>query len=248
MHRPNWDEGKPRGLVRSIRDDAADTDAADTKVQTQGSEGMPEFKGTDNFYLILAFIVPGLIIFYVRSKFISGRSPSHTENLISYLVLSLVYYIPTIFFVEKALSVQEPWLARAAIWIALTLVGPALFGFLLGAADQKEWWNLVANKFNLSIVHVIPAAWDWRFSKVPRDGIFIMVTLTSDERVAGFFGRNSFASSDVGERDLYIEEEYIVTEEGQWASRPTKVGILIPVKEIKYIEFWEPQAEERANG
>jgi Family of unknown function (DUF6338) len=67
-----------------------------------------------------------------------------------------------------------------------------------------------------------------------------MVTLTSDERVAGFFGTASFASSDSTERDLYIEEEYTVTNEGQWEPRPTKVGILVPVKEIRYIEFWEP--------
>jgi hypothetical protein len=209
---------------------------------------MPEFKGTENFYLILAFIVPGLIIFYVRSKFISGRTPSHTENLLSYLVLSLVYYVPTILFIESALSIKGPWIARAVIWIVLTLIGPALFGLFLGAAAQKEWWNLIANKLNLSVVHVIPAAWDWQFSKVPRGGMFIMVTLTSDERVAGFFGKNSFASSDAGERDLYIEEEYTVTEDGQWDARPTKVGVLIPVKEIKYIEFWEPQTKERTDG
>jgi hypothetical protein len=209
---------------------------------------MPDFKGTDNCYLVLAFVVPGLIIFYVRSKFISGRSPSHAENMLTYLVLSLIYYIPTIFFIEKALNIQEPWLARAAIWIALTIVGPALFGLVLGAAAQKEWWDSIANRLDLSVVHVIPAAWDWRFSKIPRGGMFIMVTLTSDERVAGFFGRDSFASSDVGERDLYIEEEYTVSEEGMWTERTNKIGILVPVKEIKYIEFRDPQEKERANG
>lgn len=33
-----------------------------------------------------------------------------------------------------------------------------------------------------------------------------MVTLEDGEMVAGFFGTNSFASSDTAERDLYIEE------------------------------------------
>jgi len=164
---------------------------------------MPDFKGTDNLYLILIFIVPGLIILYVRSKFISGRRPSHTENLLSYVVLSLIYYVPAIFFIEQVLSVQRSWFFTAAIWLFLILAGPALFGLFLGAAAQKEWWDWIANKLDLSIVHVIPAGWDWRFSKIPRGGMFIMVTLTSDERIAGFFGRNSFASSDVTERDIY---------------------------------------------
>ena len=204
---------------------------------------MPDFRGTENFYLILVFIVPGVVALFVRSRFITGRSPSLQENLLTFLVLSLVYYSFTLPFIEKALGVREPWLARASIWVILILIGPALFGFVLGVAAQKEWATRLANKLGLSIVHVIPAAWDWRFSKVPRGGIFIMATLANGERIAGFFGSNSFASSDTAERDLYIEEEYEVTDDGEWMSRPEKVGILIPVKEIKYIEFWQTQTE-----
>lgn len=203
---------------------------------------MPDFKGLDNFYLILIFIVPGLVIFYVRSKFITGRTRSHTENLLSYLVLSLVYYVLTIPFIEKALSVHDPWALRAFIWFSLTLVGPALLGVLLGAEAQYEWLTSVADKLHLSVVHVIPAAWDWKFSKIPGEGIFIMVTLTSDERVAGFFGTSSFASSDSSERDLYIEEEYSIADDGHWQPRPDKVGVLIPYREVKYIEFWESRS------
>jgi Family of unknown function (DUF6338) len=213
---------------------------------------MPNFGGPENLYLILVFIVPGVVALSVRSKFITGRSPSTTENLLTFLVLSLVYYSLIIFLLQDALSVREPWITRAAIWILLILVGPAVFGFVLGVAAQKEWaayfvnkidaW--FANRLDLTLVHVIPAAWDWRFSKVPRGGMFIMVTLTNDEKVAGYFGRNSFASSDAGERDLYIEEEYSVTDDGRWEPRPEKVGILIPVKEIMYIEFWQPQTTE----
>jgi hypothetical protein len=208
---------------------------------------MPDFKDAENFYLILVFIVPGIVALSLRAKFITGRSPSPTENVLTFLVLSLVYYSLTIWFIEKALSIHEPWLARAAVWVLLILIGPALFGLILGIAAQKEWGNWLANKFDLSIVHVIPAAWDWRFSKAPRGGMFIMVTLTNDQTVAGFFGSNSFASSDTGERDLYIEEEYRVTEDGKWEARGEKVGIFIPAKEIKYIEFWQPQPAERTN-
>jgi len=219
---------------------------------------MLDFNGIENFYLVLVFLVPGVIALSVRAKFITGRSPSSTENFLVFLVLSLIYYSLTIFFIESAFSVREPWLARAAIWICLLLVGPAIFGFVLGVAAQKEWFSRfvecvigiaakyewtrwIANKLDLSIVHVIPAAWDWRFSKISRGGAFIMVTFASGEVVAGYFGSNSFASSDTGERDLYIEEEYTVTAKGAWKPRNEKVGILIPVKEIKHIEFWQPK-------
>jgi hypothetical protein len=196
-------------------------------------------KAPESIYVLLFFVVPGLVIVYVRSRFISGRTPSHTENVLGYLVLSLLYYSIVLPFIEYALSIREPWAARAAVWIVLSLVGPAVFGLLLGVWAQKEWGVWIADKMRLSTIHVIPAAWDWRFSKMPRGGMFVMVTLTSGERVAGLFGARSFASSDTGERDLYIEEEYDVDDD-RWEARPARVGILIPVKEVRYIEFWEP--------
>jgi hypothetical protein len=208
---------------------------------------MFDFKSIENFHLVLLFIVPGLVALSVRSKFITGRTPSPTENVLSFVVLSLVYYSLTILFIERALAVREPWLASAIIWISLILVGPALFGFFLGVAAQKEWGTWLAHKLGLTVVHVIPAAWDWRFCKVPRGGMFVMVTLTSGERVAGHFGPNSFASSDTGERDVYIEEEYTVTDQGRWEVRPEKVGILVAAREIRYVEFWNPPTTEMAN-
>jgi Family of unknown function (DUF6338) len=201
---------------------------------------MPDFKGVENFQLILLFVVPGLIALFVRSRFIAGRTPSAKENLLVFVVLSLFYYSLTIFFIEPAISVQGTWVLRALIWILLVLIGPAAFGFVLGVAAQREWLTRFANWLGLTVVHIIPAAWDWRFSSIPRDGIFVMVTLTSGERVAGFFSNRSFASSDVGERDLYIEEEYTVTDQGEWQARRERVGVLISAREIRYIEFWNP--------
>ena len=194
----------------------------------------------DKLYLALAFLVPGLVIFYVRSMFITGRRPTHSENVLTYLVLSVVYYALTIPFIERVLSIEEPWTARAVVWVLLTLVGPAVLGLLLGISSQREYMKRIADKLKLTLVHVIPAAWDWRFSNLPRGGMFIMVTLKGDHAVAGFFGRHSFASSDSGERDIYIEEEYDVSDDGEWVPRSAKVGVFIPASEIRYIEFWEP--------
>jgi len=200
---------------------------------------MVAIESTETLYLALGFVVPGLVIFYVRSMFITGRRPTHSENVLTYLVLSAVYYALTIHFIEKILAVEEPWTARAAIWVVLTIVGPALLGLLLGMSTQRQYAKRIADRLNLTLVHVIPAAWDWRFSSLPRGGLFVMVTLKGDQTVAGFFGRNSFASSDTGERDIYIEEEYDVAETGEWMPRSAQVGIFIPASEIRYIEFWE---------
>jgi hypothetical protein len=203
---------------------------------------MPDFKGVENLQQILLFIVPGLIALFVRSRFIAGPTPSAKENFLIFVVLSLFYYSLTIFFIQPALSIREPWILSALIWTFIILIGPSIFGFVLGIAAQREWFTRFANYLGFSVVHIIPAAWDWRFSSVPREGMFVMVTLNSGERVAGLFRDGSFASSDTGERDLYIEEEYTVTEKGEWKPRNERVGILISAREIRYIEFWSAQA------
>jgi Family of unknown function (DUF6338) len=207
---------------------------------------MPDLKDAEYLPLVLLFVVPGLVASFVRSRLIAGPTPSTKENFLIFVVLSLFYYAFIVFLIQPALSVREPWIARAAIWILLLLVGPAIFGFVLGVAAQKEWGTWCANKLGVSIVHVIPAAWDWRFSNIAHN-TFVMVTLTSGEKVAGYFGNGSFASSDANERDLYIEEEYMVSGEGKWEARPEKVGLLISAREIRYIEFWQTTGTEEAN-
>jgi hypothetical protein len=142
---------------------------------------MPDLTDIGNIYLVFLVIVPGLIIVYVRSQFISGRIPSRTENILGYFVLSVIYYALTLPIFEWALGIRNPGIERVAVWTTLSLLGPAIFGLLLGAWAQKEWGIWIANKLSLSTVHVIPAAWDWRFSKIPQGGMFVMVTLTTGE-------------------------------------------------------------------
>jgi Family of unknown function (DUF6338) len=194
--------------------------------------------GIEDFQLGLFFLVPGIVILSVRAKFIVGRIPSLKEDALAFVVVSLIYYSITIPFIEPSWFINGSGGARLWSWILLILGGPALFGLILGISSQMEWAEWLADKFGLSIVHVIPTAWDWHFSKLPRGGLFIMVTLTNGSTVAGHFGSNSFASSDTKERDLYLEEEYQISKSGNWERRPERVGILIPAREIRHIEFW----------
>lgn len=108
---------------------------------------MLNFGSIENLQLALLFVVPGVIALFVRSKFITGRTPSPTENILTFVVLSLVYYSLIVFVIERAFAVQQPWLAQAAVWILLILVGPAAFGLILGVAAQREWGDRLAHKF-----------------------------------------------------------------------------------------------------
>ena len=63
---------------------------------------MLDLKSVDTLYPVLMFIVPGLIILWVRSQFVTGRRPSHSAALLSYLAVSAFYYALILPFVDFA--------------------------------------------------------------------------------------------------------------------------------------------------
>ena len=68
---------------------------------------MPELKSLDTVYLVLAFLVPGLIASFVRVQFTTGRLPPPTEAALGYLALTIVYYALTLSAIDYALLVQQ---------------------------------------------------------------------------------------------------------------------------------------------
>jgi len=61
---------------------------------------MPEIKGIENIAHTIAFIIPGMIILFVRSQFITGRTPPFSEAVVPYLIMTLIYYGLNFFFVN----------------------------------------------------------------------------------------------------------------------------------------------------
>ena len=65
-------------------------------------------------------------------------------------------------------------------------------------------------------------------------------------RIGGYFGAGSFASSESGERDLYLEEAYEVSDDGLWKRRARDAGVWIRGTEVRLIEF--RNEEDRHDG
>ncbi len=200
---------------------------------------MPNLSSIETVYLILAFIVPGLIASFVRAQFITGRTPSHTEAALSYLTLSVIYYALALPAVDYAMSVQEPGYRKALTWFALVFAGPAIFGLILGLNAQKELGRKLLKRIGLNPVHVMPTAWDWKFGGMKE--AWVLAVLKDGTKFGGFCGAKSFMSSDPKERDLYIEQVYEIDENNVWHAREN--GVLIAAGEIRTIEFWPYRKE-----
>jgi hypothetical protein len=70
----------------------------------------------------------------------------------------------------------------------------------------------------------------------------VLITLKDGSQIAGWFGKNSLASSELSERDIYLELVYKL-EDDAWQPVARSAGILINAEEIRYIEFWQDQTE-----
>jgi hypothetical protein len=202
---------------------------------------MPNLVSVDNIYLILGFIVPGLIAIFVRAQFLTGRSPPHSEAILSYFVISVIYYALVLPVIDVVAGWEDAGFWKPLAWLAVIFLGPAVLGGALGLNAQMGFVRRLANWFGMHPVHVMPTAWDWKFSSAGEH--WVLVTLKDETKFAGFCGVGSFMSSDPNERDIYIEKVFDLDDDNNWIDCGMK-GVLIIASEIKTIEFWPIQRGE----
>ncbi|MBZ9846427.1 DUF6338 family protein [Mesorhizobium sp. CA14] len=187
----------------------------------------------------LALLVPGLLILYVRAQFLTGRTPSHTEALLSYVVVTIIYYAAVLplfaLGIQKDTDAIWVWLG----WAGLIIVVPLLIGLLLGLGHQKEWYGKVCEWLNLEVVHTMPTAWDWKFSQ--RTEHWLIIKLKDGTIFHGYYGLKSFASSD-NERDIYVEQIFSRNRAGSWIPMPN--GLWVQAAEVSTIEFLDIDRKE----
>ena len=205
---------------------------------------MTYLNSIESLYLILGFIVPGFIVLFIRSQFVTGRDPSYSKAFLSYLTVSVVYYALVLPLLDFVLSIQEPYYGKFVGWFVLILVGPAMLGLLLGIITQKGLFYSLLQRCGLNPVHVMPTAWDWKFGSMNNQ--WVLVTLKDGTRFGGFCGTGSFMSSDPAERDIYIQWIYDIDEDDNWSPRGDN-GVLITSGEVRTIEFWPYYQQENAN-
>lgn len=205
---------------------------------------MIELKFPESIYLILAFFVPGFVTSAVRSQFISTRKHTDSQAMPRYLALSIIYYALVFPVTTWLLTINDVYF-KGLVWFGIVLIGPAIFGVLLGVNAQKDLVRRLAQQLGFDTIHVMPTAWDWKFARLQE--AWVLVVLKDGTQFAGYCGCGFFFSSDPNERDLYIEQVYDVGQNNEW-SRQTDKGVLITYGEIRTIEFWPVTSGGDSNG
>lgn len=195
----------------------------------------------DNIYFVLFFFVPGLIVLFVRSQFVTGANFPHSAALLPYLAISVIYNAFAFPLIDIVVAIDKPIYGKVLALFSLVFAGPALLGLVLGVNIQENLFRRLLQKCGLNPVHVIPTAWDWKFGNMTEQ--WVLVTLKDGTRFAGFCGSDSFMSSNPAERDIYIQQVYDVDDDDNWSSSGKK-ALLITADEVQTIEFWPLDLQE----
>jgi hypothetical protein len=194
-----------------------------------------------NFEMVLytaIFILPGFLTKTIVNSLYPPKRASDAIQFLSYLGYSLVTLAICSWAVMLINPLSENIQTVPLYWfllLVIILVGTVLTSLLVGFLKYHKTIQKLAKKLRLHAIDPIPTAWDYKFHDMPAS--FVVVTLRDGAQIHGWFGRNSRASSDEQERDLFLEKVYTRHEDGAIKTTNENQGILISKDVIKYIEF-----------
>lgn len=198
----------------------------------------------DMLFYSLAFVVPGFITYTIVSMFVPQKNEQAPNSILRFLYFSCMNYALwswLIYIIVKTDFYNQHKFWTAAIWILIVLISPIITGLMLGILSKNEVIRKLLHKLGFNTTHPIPTGWDYKFSSL-KNGVWVIVTLKDDSIVTGYFGSNSFASSDCTERDLYIESIYKIGSDDSWYEVDRTDGMLIKGDQIKNVEFKKEEA------
>ncbi|MDB9420596.1 DUF6338 family protein [Microcystis aeruginosa CS-563/04] len=191
----------------------------------------------------VCFLVLGFLIDLTLSRFFYKKSEQVTLILLIFLTLSCLNYIPwiSVYLLPWNRSILENPSFLAFAFIIIIFISPVLIGLTLGYVNQKQLLERGLSSLGFKTITGFPSAWDYSFSRI-EEPVWVLITLKDGSQIAGWFGKNSLASSELSERDIYLELVYKL-EDDAWQPVARSAGILINAEEIRYIEFWQDQTE-----
>lgn len=184
----------------------------------------------------VCFLVPGFLMDVTVSRFFYKKSEQVSLILLRFLTFTSLNYslwiFPYLLFRDRII-LENP-VVLAVIFLVVIFISPLFLGLIFGLANQQQLVEQGLAILGFRTLSGFPSAWDYKFGRI-NEPLWVLVTLKDGGQVAGRFGKNSFASSDSSERDLYLESVYQLSEDNPWQRVTETSGILIKAEEIRYI-------------
>ena len=135
---------------------------------------------------------------------------------------------------------ENPGLA-GLLGLGLFVAVPIVVSLLLVFRRRLSWLRLP--KLPTSYVNV-PTAWD-RVAQSFAPGQFVRIRLEDGSWVGGWFADASFVSTFPQSRDIYIESEWAMNDDGSFGDPlPESSGIWLAITDARTVEWIVPKPPE----
>jgi hypothetical protein len=198
------------------------------------------FSSLETAMVTVAFFVPGFIWSTVVAMLVPVRTSQAQVRLIELLAFSAVnhgLWLPLwVLIYRNEWYESHPYFFAVALF-AMVIVSPAALGAVTGLFHQRRFISRMLGSLGIRAVDPVPHAWDWQFAR--GQAFWVVVTLNDESRIYGLYHERSFASSDEQHRDLYLEQQFRLVNNDEWAPVEDNAGVLIMGEHIRLIEFRE---------
>lgn len=191
-----------------------------------------EILDQDKLVLFIAFVVPGFIAikcYELLSPYLRGNASQQVIDAVAYSCINYAAMFTPMYFVEAQNLQSTSPLAYSLFYAYVLLGNPVLLVVVWFTVRQSD----LVQRF---MPHPTQKAWDYVFGK--RRAYWVIVNLKDGTKIGGMYGPDSFASSAPAEEQIFLEEQWVLSEEGGF-DRPVEQtsGIMILGSEIRSIEF-----------
>lgn len=198
---------------------------------------------TDKLALFLSFVIPGFIS--LKAYAVLGlQSPrDSTQQIVDAVTYSCLNYALLSWPILEVEASDWKMTNRSfyfAFYGAVLLVAPVIWALL--------WrWLRTTQVLQNILPHPTDKPWDYVFRR--RLPYWMIVTFKDGKRIAGLYGSASFSSASPAAEQLYIEEAWVLNEDGGFERpRTDTAGILALGSEIATVELFHILKGEKSDN
>jgi hypothetical protein len=185
----------------------------------------------DKLLIFILFVIPGFISLKVYELLCPSQSKDSSKQIVDAVAYSCINYaifIVPIVLINKQYPLEEYPYLHYFVYFAALFLGPIIWAI--------TWHSVRKVKFLQKIIpHPTQKPWDYVFSK--RKSYWIVVRLKDGTKVAGLYHSDSFSSSNPANEQIYLEESWILNDDGGFERPVNGTAGVIVLSDIAYVEL-----------
>ncbi|WP_417512460.1 DUF6338 family protein [Microbacterium sp.] len=207
------------------------------------------------FYL--ALIVPGVVFISVRAQFRGFRDVDRSvgARILLAFVVSAVFDAVYVASIGPLVATRGAELTAGEVgtlgwlFVLLAILVPALVSWIVyGGGPLLRPLHEIAGKLRRKITDSryegTPTAWD--LVTTTTEAGWVRVRLADGVWVGGRFGNSSYFSTYPEPRDLFIQEQFVMSEDGDFGEPlPLSGGVWVAVRDDYLVEWIHDPMEEK---